>query len=150
LGPDVAEQIADVCAEGLRAERYGKGYEYDQQGVFGSRGALFVPLKAFDQAAHLVILRKSGGNDRNCGLVATRRRNECSLVLRRLRERRVDVGELGPDLAEQIADACAKSLRAESDGERDEYDQNCVFGCGGPAFVAAKVLDQIGHALGPE
>jgi len=58
LGPDLAEQAVDALAQGVRAEGDREGHKHDQQGVFGRRGAPFVPLKAFDRAAHLVILRQ--------------------------------------------------------------------------------------------
>src|SRR6516225_8506319 len=61
FGADVAEQGADVLPEGVRTDRDGEGDEHDQQGIFGRRGAPFIPSKTIDQPAHIVLLRKLVG-----------------------------------------------------------------------------------------
>jgi hypothetical protein len=57
-GTDFAEETAQTGPKGTRPNRYSKGDEHDQQGVFGRRGAPFVAMKMFDQAAESV--RKTG------------------------------------------------------------------------------------------
>ena len=57
-GADFAEQTAQTGPKGIRPNRYGKGNEHDQQGVFCRCGAPLVAVKTIDQLAHLIALRK--------------------------------------------------------------------------------------------
>jgi hypothetical protein len=41
-GANLAEQIAEIVAKDIRADRNGKGDEYDQNGVFCGGGAVFI------------------------------------------------------------------------------------------------------------
>jgi hypothetical protein len=58
LGSDRVEQVADALTQDLRADRYSEGDKHDQQGVFGRRGALFIPVKTTDQPVHMLVLQK--------------------------------------------------------------------------------------------